>query len=91
MQVDEAASRIRNLLNHAGVAVPNPTSRHLEISTKLASKYRISGSRFSDVVLAALAVEHGAALASTDSDFAKFQEVRWINPLAPNENTAGKT
>jgi hypothetical protein len=39
------------------------------------------GPLVSDAVLAALALEHGAALASTDRDFARFPGLRWVNPL----------
>jgi hypothetical protein len=31
--------------------------------------------------LAALAIDHGVAVASADSDFARFPEVRWEDPL----------
>lgn len=31
--------------------------------------------------LAALAIEHGARLCSTDRDFASFPGLRWLNPL----------
>jgi hypothetical protein len=34
-----------------------------------------------DAHLAALAVEHGLTVYSADSDFARFRNVRWINPL----------
>lgn len=39
-------------------------------------------SRVSDAALAALAIEHGLTLCSTDGDFARFRGVRWENPLA---------
>jgi predicted nucleic acid-binding protein len=35
-----------------------------------------------DAHLAALALEHGLTLCSTDGDFAKFPRLRWDNPLA---------
>jgi hypothetical protein len=35
-----------------------------------------------DAALAALAVEHGATLYTTDRDFARFTELRWTNPVA---------
>jgi len=35
-----------------------------------------------DAHLAALALEHGCALASTDSDFSRFPKLKWINPLS---------
>jgi predicted nucleic acid-binding protein len=31
--------------------------------------------------LAALAVEHGLTLCSTDGDFARFRSLRWLNPI----------
>lgn len=34
-----------------------------------------------DAMLAALAIEHGLTLHSTDTDFARFTELRWENPL----------
>ena len=37
----------------------------------------------SDAHLAALAIEHGLEVYSNDSDFARFSEVRWVNPVAP--------
>jgi uncharacterized protein len=33
-------------------------------------------------VLAALSVEHGLAVVSADSDFARFRELTWVNPVA---------
>jgi predicted nucleic acid-binding protein len=35
-----------------------------------------------DAHLAALAIEHGCELISTDSDFARFPKLKWKNPLA---------
>ena len=37
----------------------------------------------SDAHLAALAIEHGLTVCSAETDFARFREVRWTNPLAP--------
>ena len=41
-----------------------------------------TGPRVTDAALAALAIEYGATLASTDRDFSRFPDLRWINPLA---------
>jgi hypothetical protein len=35
-----------------------------------------------DAVLAALCIEHGVDIVSADSDFARFTELTWINPVA---------
>ena len=37
----------------------------------------------SDAHLAALAIEHGLTVCSADTDFARFREIQWVNPLAP--------
>lgn len=34
-----------------------------------------------DAQLAALAIDHGLPVVSTDGDFARFDEVAWIDPL----------
>jgi predicted nucleic acid-binding protein len=37
-----------------------------------------------DAVLAAIALEHGATVCTTDRDFSRFSALRWTNPLAAN-------
>jgi uncharacterized protein len=39
------------------------------------------GNLVPDAHLAALAVEHGLTLCSTDGDFARFRSLRWLNPI----------
>ena len=63
--------------------VVEPGPRHAEILEQLVIDYKSSGPLFIDAALAALAIEHGATLASTDRDFSRFPNLRWINPLAP--------
>lgn len=36
-----------------------------------------------DAHLAALAIDHGLTLQTTDADFARFKGLRWANPLNP--------
>ena len=60
--------------------IPIPTDRHREILAGL-----LEGESRPDLAndahLAALAIEHGLTVCSTDGDFARFQGVRWENPL----------
>ena len=60
---------------------PAPTERHAEILGGLIGRHRITGNLVPDAQLAALAIEHGLALHSCDSDFARFPEITWIDPL----------
>ena len=39
------------------------------------------GPLVTDAMLAALAIEYGAILASTDQDLSRYPELNWINPL----------
>jgi len=62
--------------------VPVPTERHAEVLGDLVRRYRPSAKLVPDAHLAALAIEHGAEIISADTDFARFAEVRWRDPLA---------
>jgi predicted nucleic acid-binding protein len=42
----------------------------------------VHGNLVPDAHLAVLAVEHGLTLCSTDGDFARFQRLRWLNPIS---------
>jgi toxin-antitoxin system PIN domain toxin len=65
--------------------IPLPTDRHHTIIARLLSE-ESRPDLATDAHLAALAIEHGLTVCSTDGDFARFRDVRWENPLA---GTAG--
>lgn len=58
-----------------------PTDRHWGIFKELIEKAGSAGNLTSDAHLAALAIEHGALLCSSDRDFGRFSKLRWINPV----------
>ena len=60
---------------------PGPTERHQEILGKFLELPGVYGNLVPDAHLAALAIEHGLTLYSTDGDFARFPGLRWINPI----------
>lgn len=62
--------------------IPTPGPGHGRILGELVSTQEVSGNLVPDAMLAALAVEHGLTLYSTDTDFARFGALRWENPLA---------
>lgn len=64
------------------VWVPVATERHADVLGGLIDRYRVSGNLVPDAHLAALAIEHGLEICSADTDFARFTEVRWRNPIA---------
>ncbi len=47
----------------------------------LMKKAQARGAVLSDAILAAYAIEQGACLCTNDSDFARFPELEWTNPL----------
>lgn len=62
--------------------IPAPTERHAGLVGAFCRLPWMTSRLIPDAHLAALAIEHGLALCSTDGDFAKFPGVTWQNPLA---------
>lgn len=69
-------------LAQPGVVPLHPGPLHAQILEQLVIKHGATGSLVTDAALAALAMEYGALLASTDQDFRRFPDLRWLNPLA---------
>ena len=65
------------------VWIPQPSERHAELLGRLLALPGVHANLVPDAHLAALAMEHGLVLCSSDSDFARFPRLRWLNPLAP--------
>lgn len=62
--------------------VPGPTARHAEVLGGLLASSGVRAEHVPDAHLAALALEHGLVVASADTDFTRFPNVRFENPLA---------
>jgi predicted nucleic acid-binding protein len=58
-----------------------PTTRHTAVLRDLLGPLGTAGNLTSDAHLAALALEHGAQVCSSDGDFARFPGVELVNPL----------
>lgn len=78
----EAFSIVREWITLPRVRVLTEGERHAEILEQLMTKHHAAGPLVSDAVVAALAIEYGAVVASTDKDFGRFTDVRWVNPLS---------
>lgn len=61
--------------------IPQATERHSEILGGLLAASGVQANLVQDAHLAALAIEHGLILCSSDGDFARFPGLRWENPL----------
>lgn len=77
----DAWRHIATFLDAPAAWIPVPGPRHRQIVDKIIATIQPSGNLVSDAHLAALAIEHGLTIVSADSDFAKFVDTRWINPL----------
>ena len=64
------------------VWIPPATEITARVYARLCAQVDITGNLVPDAQLAALAVEHGVEIASADTDFMRFPELRWTNPLA---------
>ena len=87
LSADQAFTIVEEWIAQPGVVVLQPGPRHTEILKRLIIEHSVAGPLVTDAVLAALALENGALLASTDQDFRRFPELRWTNPL--NQETVG--
>jgi len=77
----EAWHEVERWLDCPSVWIPQPTDRHREILRPLLLEATLRANLVSDAHLAALAIEHGLTLCSTDGDFSRFKNLRWNNPL----------
>lgn len=83
LSVDDAVERVRRWLERPNVTVLTPGSRHLQIALDLLRRLGTGGNLTTDVQIAAHALEVGGEVCSNDSDFARFEGLRWFNPLQP--------
>jgi len=79
----EAWAFVEDWLATDVVWTPVPSERHAAVLGNLVKRYQLRANLIPDAQLAALAIEHGLEVCSADTDFARFTEIRWRNPLAP--------
>lgn len=82
LSLDQATSRVQSWLDQPCTRIVNPTERHWTILQQMLRKGQAVANLVTDAHLAALAIEHGCELISTDSDFSRFSGIRWRNPLS---------
>ena len=77
----EAWSFVGDWLGAPAAWVPQPGRGYRDILGRLVCDLDLRGNLVSDAALAALAIEHGLTVVSSDSDFARFPDLIWLNPL----------
>jgi toxin-antitoxin system PIN domain toxin len=82
LSLEQALARVQSWLDQPCTRVVLPTERHWTVFKQVLTDGQAVANLVTDAHLAALAIEHGCELASTDSDFARFPKLKWRNPLA---------
>jgi toxin-antitoxin system PIN domain toxin len=77
----EAWAHVEEWLASDPAWIPDPTDHHARVLGHLVTKYELRGNLVTDAQVAALAIEHGLTIFSADTDFARFSEIRWVDPL----------
>jgi len=81
MSIEEAVRVIDDLLAHPVAVVLTPGERHWTIFQNYLVEGQAFGPLAMDAHMAALAVEHGAVLCTTDRDFTRFPGLKMLDPL----------
>jgi uncharacterized protein len=78
----EAWEFVDGWLDAEAAWIPVTGARHGEVLRRLMLDGDLRGNLVPDAHLAALAIEHGVGICSADSDFARFSDIEWINPIS---------
>jgi uncharacterized protein len=82
MPMSDATGAVSEWFAMPNVVMLDPGERYWEILAQLINTGQVRGPLVTDAAIAALALEHGAALCTTDRDFRRFDGLRLIDPLA---------
>lgn len=81
LSATEAETLVSSWLAQPVAGILEPGDRHWEILRTLTRSGQATGALMMDAAIAAIAIEHGATLCTTDRDFSRFPGLTWINPL----------
>ncbi len=81
LSTSEAEDAVSSWLAQPIAGVLEPGERHWEILRGLLRDSQAVGPLVMDAALAAIALEHGAVLCTTDRDFSRFSGLKWTSPL----------
>ena len=81
LSLEEATGIVSDLLERPTATLVYPGEQHWVLFRRLLMDAQAKGDLVTDAHLAALAIEHGAIVCTTDRDFARFPGLRWQNPL----------
>ena len=80
--LEQAVQVVDQWLQQPNVQVLVPADQHWSVLRQMILEGRASGPLVSDAEIAAITIEQGGVLHTTDRDFARFLGLRWKNPLS---------
>jgi uncharacterized protein len=83
LTIEAAFDIVDSWLAQPPVTIVHPGPRHAQMLRDILLPLGAGGNLTTDAHLAALAIEHGAELCSSDHDFARFPLLKWRDPLDP--------
>ena len=81
LTMEQATKRVQSWMDQPCTRLINPTASHWQIFHLMLLEGQVKGNLVVDAHIAALAIENGCILYSTDSDFSRFPKLKWKNPL----------
>jgi toxin-antitoxin system PIN domain toxin len=82
LSIEEAIETVNAWMGQRNAIAALPTDNHWLVLSKLLKEGNVRGAMTTDAEIAAYAVEHGATLYTCDRGFARFPDLKFINPLA---------
>ena len=79
----EAVSVVDTWFHQPNVRFLAPGDNHWSVLREQLVEGQVRGALVADAQLAALTIEYGGTLQTSDRDFARFPGLRWANPLEP--------
>ena len=81
LPVEGALERVEEWLEQPHIHLIEPRETHFQTWSTLLKKLGTAADLTTDTHLAALAMERGLVLHTTDADFSRFVGLKWKNPL----------
>jgi toxin-antitoxin system PIN domain toxin len=78
----EALAIVSEWLALPSIVMIEPGARHWDTLHQMLAEAQVVGPMVTDAAIAALALEHGAAVCTTDRNFRRFGSLRLVDPLA---------
>jgi len=81
LSMDEAVGYVNEWLDQKNSAVVAPGPDHWLTFSRLLKEGKVRGSAATDAEIAAYSIEYGAILHTADRGFARFPNLKFLNPL----------